>query len=132
MFACAVDAFGPSSLLTFIKSIPPQWSVEYQDLIRSVGDPDTEAEDMKARSPLYYADRIKIPLLIAQGENDVRVPKSESDQMVAALKKAGVPVTYLLFPDTGHGFNSMEARNQFYSAMESFFARHLGGRSGGR
>lgn len=132
VFACAVDAFGPSSLLTFIKSIPPQWSVEYQDLIRSVGDPDTEAEDMKARSPLYYADRIKIPLLIAQGENDVRVPKSESDQMVAALKKAGVPVTYLLFPDTGHGFNSMEARNQFYSATESFFARHLGGRSGGR
>jgi dipeptidyl aminopeptidase/acylaminoacyl peptidase len=129
VFQCAVDAFGPSSLLTFIKSIPPQWSVEYQDLIRSVGDPDTEAEDMKTRSPLYFADDIAIPMLIAQGENDVRVPQSESDQMVAALKEAGVPVTYLLFPNTGHGFNSMEARVQFYSSMESFFAEHLGGLS---
>ena len=132
VFQCAVDAFGPSSLLTFIKSIPPQWSVEYQDLIRSVGDPDTEAEDMKARSPLYFADDITIPMLIAQGANDVRVPQTESDQMVAALKQAGVPVTYMLFPDTGHGFNSMEARVQFYSAMESFFAEHLGGLSSGK
>ncbi len=129
VFQCAVDAFGPSSLLTFIKTIPPQWSVEYQDLIRSVGNPDTEAADMKARSPLYFADDIKIPMLIAQGENDIRVPVSESEQMVDALKKAGVPVDYMLFPDTGHGFNTMEARVQFYSAMESFFAEHLGGLS---
>lgn len=129
VFQCAVDAFGPSSLLTFIKAIPPQWSVEYQDLIRSVGNPDTEAADMKARSPLYFADDIKIPMLIAQGENDIRVPVSESEQMVDALKKAGVPVDYMLFPDTGHGFNTMEARVQFYSAMESFFAEHLGGLS---
>lgn len=132
VFQCAVDAFGPSSLLTFIKAIPPQWSVEYQSLIRSVGDPDTEAEDMKARSPLYFADDIEIPLLIAQGENDVRVPVSESQQMVDALKKAGVPVTYILFPDTGHGFNTMQARIKFYSVMERFFAEHLGGLSAGK
>ncbi len=131
VFQCAVDAFGPSSLLTFIKAIPPQWAVEYQDLIRSVGDPDTEAADMKARSPLYFADDIEIPLLIAQGENDVRVPQSESKQMVDALKKAGVPVTYMLFPDTGHGFNSLQARVDFYSEMEGFFAEQLGGMSGG-
>ena len=129
VFQCSVDAFGPSSLLTFIKSIPPQWSVEYQDLVRSIGDPDTEAEDMKARSPLYFADDIKIPMLIAQGENDVRVPQAESDQMVDALKKVGVPVTYMLFPDTGHGFNTLEAQIKFYSAMESFFAENLGGLS---
>lgn len=131
VFQCAVDAFGPSSLLTFIKSIPPQWSVEYQDLVRSVGDPDTEAEAMKARSPLYFADDIKIPLLIAQGENDVRVPQSESDQMVEALKKANVPVTYMLFPGTGHGFNSLQARVEFYTEMENFFADNLGGLAGG-
>ncbi len=131
VFQCAVDAFGPSSLLTFIKAIPPQWSVEYQDLIRSVGDPDTEAEDMKARSPLYFAEDIEIPMLIAQGENDVRVPQSESKQMVDALQKAGVPVTYMLFPDTGHGFNSLQARVDFYSEMESFFSEHLGGLSSG-
>ncbi len=127
VFQCSVDAFGPSSLLTFIKSIPTQWSVEYQDLVRSVGDPETEADDMKARSPLYFADQVTIPMLIAQGENDVRVPQAESDQMVDALEAAGVDVQYMLFPDTGHGFNSLDARIEFYSAMEDFFAEHLGG-----
>lgn len=128
VFQCSVDAFGPSSLLTFIQSIPAQWSTEYQDLLRSVGDPDTESEDMKARSPLYFADQVTIPMLIAQGENDVRVPQSESDQMVDALEAAGVDVNYMLFPDTGHGFNTMDARIQFYSAMEDFFSEHLGGK----
>ncbi len=128
VFQCSVDAFGPSSLLTFIKSIPAQWSVEYQDLVRSVGDPDTESEDMKARSPLYFADQVKIPMLIAQGENDVRVPQSESDQMVDALESAGVDVKYMLFPDTGHGFNTLDARIEFYSQMEAFFAQYLGGK----
>ena len=128
VFQCAVDAFGPSSLLTFIESIPPQWSTSYQDLIRSVGDPDTEAEFMRERSPLYYADDIEIPMLIAQGENDIRVVKSESDQMVAALEAAGVPVQYLVFEDTGHGFSSIATRDEFYKTMEAFFAEYLGGR----
>jgi len=129
VFQCAVDAFGPSSLLTFVESIPPQWQIQYNDLIRSIGDPETEADLMRERSPLYYVDDIEIPLLIAQGENDIRVVQSESDQMVDALEKAGVPVKYLLFEDTGHGFSSMETRMQFYSEMESFFAEHLGGRA---
>lgn len=128
VFQCAVDAFGPSSLLTFIESIPPQWSTSYQDLIRSVGDPETEAEFMAERSPLYYASDIAIPLLIAQGENDIRVVQSESDQMVAALEAAGVPVEYMVFKNTGHGFSSAETRNQFYTRVEAFFAEHLGGR----
>ena len=128
VFQCAVDAFGPSSLLTFVESIPPQWSLAYQDLIRSVGDPETEADLMKERSPLYYAEDIRISLLIAQGENDVRVPQSESDQMVEALEAAGVPVTYMLFRNTGHGFNSNASRQSFYARMERFFAEHLGGR----
>lgn len=127
VFQCAVDAFGPSSLLTFIESIPTQWSTEYQDLIRSVGDPDTEEEDMKERSPLYHADQVKIPMLIAQGANDPRVPQNESDQMVKALKDAGVKVEYKLYPDSGHGFSSIETRIDFYSEMEEFFARYLGG-----
>ena len=129
VFQCAVDAFGPSSLLTFIESIPPQWSTSYQDLIRSVGDPETEEDFMRERSPLYYADQIEIPMLIAQGENDVRVVKSESDQMVEALEAAGVPVDYLVLKDTGHGFSSIETRDLFYSNMEAFFAEYLGGRT---
>jgi len=128
VFKCAVDAFGPSSLLTFIESIPAKWSIEYQDLIRAVGDPDTEQELMTSRSPLYFADQVEIPMLIAQGGNDVRVPQQESDQMVEALKKAGVPVTYLLFPDCGHGFNSQEDMTKFYSTMEEFLSENLGGR----
>lgn len=129
VFKCAVDAFGPSSLLTFIQSIPAKWSIEYQDLIRAVGDPDTEQELMKSRSPLYFADQVEIPMLIAQGGNDVRVPQQESDQMVDALEKAGVPVTYQLFPDSGHGFNSKEDMTKFYSTMEEFLAENLGGRA---
>jgi len=86
VFKCAVDAFGPSSLLTFIESIPPQWSTERASLIKSIGDPEKDAEFMKSRSPLYYAADMKIPLLIAQGDNDPRVPQQESDQMVQALK----------------------------------------------
>jgi dipeptidyl aminopeptidase/acylaminoacyl peptidase len=81
---------------------------------------------MKARSPLYYADDVKIPVLIAQGENDVRVPKSEADQMVAALKKAGVSVQYIVYSG-GHGLNTMAASIKFYTAMEKLFAENLGG-----
>ncbi len=130
VFQCAVDAFGPSDLVSFmdVDSLPTQWLTEYQDLLRSVGDPATDAEDMKSRSPYYYADQVKIPMLIAQGENDVRVPQSQSDMMVEALEQAGVDVKYMLFPDTGHGFNSLDARIEFYSAMEAFFAKYLGGR----
>ena len=129
VFQCSVDAFGPSSLLTFIQSIPTQWSTEYQSLLRSVGDPGTESEDMKSRSPLYFADQVTIPMLIAQGANDVRVPQSESDQMVDALEAVGVDVTYNLYQNTGHGFNSLSARLDFYSTMEDFFAEYLGGKT---
>lgn len=129
VFKCAVDAFGPSSLLTFIQSIPPQWSTERTSLTRSIGDPDKDAEFMKSRSPLYFASDMKIPLLIAQGDNDPRVPQQESDQMVQALKDAGIAVDYMLFPDTGHGFNTDADRLKFYSEMEQFFADNLGGRT---
>jgi|AGTN01.3.fsa_nt_gi Dipeptidyl aminopeptidases/acylaminoacyl-peptidases len=131
VFQCSVDAFGPSSLLTFMdmSSLPTQWATEYQDLIRSVGDPETEADDMRSRSPLYYADQVTIPVLIVQGENDVRVPQSESEQMVEALEDAGADVQYILFPNIGHGFSSPEVRTEFYTAMEDFFAKHLGGRA---
>jgi dipeptidyl aminopeptidase/acylaminoacyl peptidase len=131
VFQCAIDAFGPSDLVSFMDmdSLPTQWLTEYQNLLRSVGDPETEAEDMKARSPLYYAEQVQIPLLIAQGANDPRVLQSQSDTMVEALEDAGKDVQYLLFPDAGHGFSSPEIRMAFYSAMEEFFAQHLGGRT---
>jgi dipeptidyl aminopeptidase/acylaminoacyl peptidase len=130
VFKCAVDAFGPSSLLTFVESIPPQWELARKSLEKSVGNPAKDAELMKSRSPLYYAKDIKIPLLIAQGDNDPRVPQKESDQMVEALREAGVDVTYLLFENTGHGLGYEPNKLRFYSEVEKFFAENLGGMIG--
>lgn len=128
LFACAVDIVGPSNLLTFIESIPPYWSAYKAMLHRRVGDPATDEEALKSRSPLFHADKIRIPMLIAQGANDPRVKRSESEQIVAAMRKKGIEHEYLLFPDEGHGFAKPENRIKFYTAAERFLARHLGGR----
>jgi len=93
-----------------------------------VGNPATEAEFLRSRSPLFKVDRITIPLLIAQGANDPRVKQAESEQIVAAMKEKGIEYEYLLFPDEGHGFAKPENRLRFYAAAERFLATHLGGR----
>ena len=129
LFACAVDAFGPSNLVTFLKTIPPYWETERKLFDKRVGNPETDAEFLKSRSPLFKVDQIKIPLLIAQGANDPRVVKAESDQMVEALQSKGKPVEYLVFPDEGHGFARPENRLKYYSAAEAFLGKYLGGRS---
>jgi dipeptidyl aminopeptidase/acylaminoacyl peptidase len=128
LFRCAVDIVGPSNLITFIETIPPYWSTFLAMLKERVGDPDTEPEFLTSRSPLTFVDRIRIPLLIAQGANDPRVKQSESEQIVAALAAKGIPHEYLLFPDEGHGFAKPENRLKFYAAAERFLATHLGGR----
>jgi dipeptidyl aminopeptidase/acylaminoacyl peptidase len=89
---------------------------------------DTEEEFLNSRSPLFKADQIQRPLLIAQGANDPRVKQTESDQIVAAMRRNQLPVTYLVFPDEGHGFARPENRLKFYAAAEEFLAEHLGGR----
>lgn len=128
LFCCAVDIVGPSNLLTFIRTVPPYWSSYLTILHERVGNPDTEEEFLKSRSPLFKADRIRIPLLIAQGANDPRVKQAESEQIVEALKEKGIDHEYLLFEDEGHGFARPENRLKFYAAAEKFLARHLGGR----
>lgn len=128
VFKCGIDLFGPSDLVTFLNSIPPYWSAEKANIFRSLGDPATEAAFLRERSPLLYVDKVRMPLLIAQGANDARVPKSESDRMVEALRKQGVPCEYLVFPDEGHGFVKPENRLKFFKAAEAFLAAHLGGR----
>lgn len=128
LFRCAVDIVGPSNLTTWITSIPPYWATFRDLLYRRVGHPETEAEFLKSRSPLFKADQIKIPMLIAQGANDPRVPQAESEQIVAALKEKGIDHQYMLFPDEGHGFARPENRLKFYAAAEEFLAKHLGGR----
>jgi dipeptidyl aminopeptidase/acylaminoacyl peptidase len=128
-FTCAVDIVGPSNIVTLIKSIPPYWAPLRKMFDARVGNVDTEEEFLKSRSPLFKADRIKIPMLIAQGANDPRVKQAESEQIVEALRTAGKPVEYMLFPDEGHGFARPENRLKFYGAAEAFLAKYLGGRA---
>jgi dipeptidyl aminopeptidase/acylaminoacyl peptidase len=128
VFCCAVDIVGPSNLVTWINTIPPYWSAMKPLLYERVGNPETEAEFLKSRSPLFKVDQIKVPMLIAQGANDPRVPAAESEQIVAALEEKGIEHEYMLFPDEGHGFAKPENRLKFYAAAEKFFAKHLGGR----
>ena len=130
VFACIVDIFGISNLLTFMATIPPYWGPWFSVWKNRLGDPDTEAGRafLRERSPLFNIERATRPILIAQGMQDVRVVAAESEQMVAALKKKGVPVTYVTFPDEGHGFVRPENRLAFYAVVEAFLARHLGGR----
>ncbi|XYD10907.1 S9 family peptidase [Methylobacterium sp. NMS12] len=130
-YACGIDVVGPANLETLLRTVPPYWEAFRAQLIRAIGDPDTaEGLDlMRARSPVHRAGRIRAPLLIAQGANDPRVKQAESDQMVAALDANGIPVTYLLFPDEGHGFVRPVNRLAFYARAEAFLARHLGGRA---
>ncbi len=128
LFACGVDIVGPSSLLTLMASIPPYWAPLRAQFVRRIGDPETEEEFLKSRSPLFFADRIVRPLLIAQGANDPRVKQAESDQVVEAMRRNGQEVLYLLFEDEGHGFARPENRLKFYAAAEKFLADHLGGR----
>jgi dipeptidyl aminopeptidase/acylaminoacyl peptidase len=129
LFRCAVDIVGPSNLKTLIETIPPYWAPMIAQFHRRVGDPAVDADFLWSRSPLSRVSSIRIPLLIAQGANDPRVKQAESEQIVAALRKAGIDHDYLLFPDEGHGFAKPENRLRFYAAAERFLARHLGGRA---
>jgi dipeptidyl aminopeptidase/acylaminoacyl peptidase len=129
VFRCAVDIVGPSNLKTLIETIPPYWAPMIAMFHRRVGDPSTDAEFLWSRSPLSRAASIRTPLLIAQGANDPRVKQAESEQIVAALRQAGIDHEYMLFGDEGHGFAKPGNRLTFYAAAERFLARHLGGRA---
>ena len=128
VFRCAVDVVGPSNLRTLLETIPPYWKQLASQFHRRVGHPDRDADLLWERSPLSRAGDIRIPLLIAQGANDPRVKMSESDQIVEALRERGIPHTYLVYPDEGHGFKKPENAMAFQAAAERFLAEHLGGR----
>jgi dipeptidyl aminopeptidase/acylaminoacyl peptidase len=131
VFACGVDIVGPSNLITLLETIPPYWQPILELFTSRVGDPRTEEGRalLKAHSPLTYAERIVRPLLIAQGANDPRVKQAESDQIVNAMRAKGIPVTYVLYPDEGHGFARPENNLSFAALAEAFLARCLGGRA---
>jgi dipeptidyl aminopeptidase/acylaminoacyl peptidase len=130
LYRCAVDLVGPSSLFTLLASFPPYWIPVVGLFKARMGDPDQPGhrEMLQSASPLFAADRIQIPLLIAQGANDPRVTQIESEQIVAAIEKNGGSVTYLLYPDEGHGFARPANNMDFMARAEKFLAEHLGGR----
>jgi prolyl oligopeptidase family protein len=114
LYACGVDIVGPSNLETLLRTIPPYWESIRADLYRAIGDINTAAGLAQAheRSPLFSAANIRKPLLIAQGANDPRVKQAESDQMVAALRAGGIPVTYVCYsPTTGTALRGRRTRS---------------------
>jgi dipeptidyl aminopeptidase/acylaminoacyl peptidase len=129
-FACGVDIVGPSNLITLLESIPPYWEPLKKMFTSRVGDPDTEEGHtiLVNASPLTHVDKITRPLLIGQGANDPRVKQAESDQIVTAMNAKKIPVTYVLFPDEGHGFARPENRLSFTAVAEAFVGDCLGGR----
>jgi dipeptidyl aminopeptidase/acylaminoacyl peptidase len=128
-FACGIDIVGPSNIVSLIQTIPPYWAPMLATFARRLGVLDKDEAFMKSRSPLFFVDKIVKPLLIGQGANDPRVKQAESDQIVAAMRKNGKPVEYLIYGDEGHGFARPENRMHFYSRVEQFLAQYLGGRA---
>lgn len=128
LYACGVSYVGVSNLFTLLESIPPYWEPMRKQFYEMIGHPQQDKELLEAVSPLFHVDLIKAPLLIAHGANDVRVKQSEADLVVAALKKQGIDVTYILKENEGHGFRNEENRFDFYRAMEAFLGKHLDGK----
>lgn len=129
LYRCGVDIVGPSNIATLLASVPEYWKPLLAMMHQRVGNPETEADLVREASPLTHVDRIRIPLLIVQGANDPRVKQAEAEQIVEALREKGLPHSYLLFDDEGHGLAKPENRERMYAAAEAFLAEHLGGRT---
>jgi len=121
-WAAAVDIVGPGNLVTFVRAVPPQW---LRFMAEWVGDPDTEEEFLRERSPITYVDQARAPLLVIQGAKDPRVVKSESDQMVDRLRELGREVEYVVFEDEGHGFTRYTNEVRAYRLTCEWLERHL-------
>ncbi len=125
LYACAVDYVGVSNMFTFMNTIPPYWEPYRKMLYEMVGDPKADSLKLAEVSPVFHVDKIKCPLLVAQGANDPRVNKAESDQIVESLRQRGVQVEYIVKDNEGHGFYNQENQFDFYRSMEAFFDKHL-------
>lgn len=129
LYACGVDIVGPSNLQTLMATIPAYWKPFKMQMLKRIGDVENDQEFNKKISPLFHVDAITVPLMIGQGQNDPRVKVAESDQIVAAMRAKNIPVTYILYPDEGHGFARPENRLDFFARAEQFLAQCLGGRA---
>jgi dipeptidyl aminopeptidase/acylaminoacyl peptidase len=130
VFCCSVPVVGITNLQTLLESMPPYWAGFAEFMYRSYGDPRTEEGRnlLAERSPIHKVDQVKKPMLIFHGLNDVRCKIAESDTIVAAMQAKNIPVTYIVYPDEGHGFSRTKNQLSYYAIAEAFFAKHLGGR----
>ena len=124
-FDVGVDIFGVTNWVRTLESIPPWWESFREALYAELGDPSVDGERLRRISPLFHASNIIRPLLVVQGANDPRVLQAESDEIVAAARKNGVPVEYIVFPDEGHGFKKRENRITASEAYVKFLDRYL-------
>ena len=122
-----VDLFGVSNWLRTLESVPAYWEAQRLALYQEIGDPAKDREMLRAISPVFHAEKIRRPLMVLQGRNDPRVIPPESDDIVAAVKKNGVPVEYIVFADEGHGFTKKKNQIEGYSAVLTFLDKHLKG-----
>jgi len=129
LYACGVDIVGPSHIKTLFESIPPYWAPMKKEMVLRVGDVEQDQALNRRISPFFHAERIEAPLMVLQGANDPRVKIAESDQIVSAMRERDLPVTYIVFPDEGHGFARPENRLDANARIERFLAERLGGRA---
>jgi dipeptidyl aminopeptidase/acylaminoacyl peptidase len=129
LYACGVEECGPSNIKTMLQAVPPYFAPLKGLFIRIFGDAENDEEYNRRVSPLFHVDKIRVPLLIGQGANDPRCKIQESDQIVEAMRRKELDVTYAVYADEGHGFVRPENQMDFCGRMEAFFARYLGGRS---
>ncbi|MEE8183837.1 MAG: S9 family peptidase, partial [Acidobacteriota bacterium] len=125
LYRCGVSYVGVSNLFTWMAAIPPYWKPYLEMMYEMVGHPERDEKRFRETSPFFNADRIRVPLLVAQGANDPRARKEESDQIVAALKERGIPVEYLVKENEGHGFHNEENMFEFFRVMEKFLLRNM-------
>ncbi len=124
-FKVGVDIFGVTNWLRTLESIPPYWESFREALYKEIGNPTTQRDFLIETSPLFHADKINKPLMVLQGANDPRVIKPESDEIVAAVKKNGVPVEYVVFADEGHGFTKKKNQIEGYGKVLIFLDKYL-------
>jgi dipeptidyl aminopeptidase/acylaminoacyl peptidase len=129
LYCCGVSYTGISNIKSFLSSIPSHWEPFREMLYELVGDPVKDSVMLEKYSPFYHLDNIKVPVFIAQGANDPRVPIKDTEQIVKTLKKNGVDVTYMMKEHEGHGFKNEENRLDFYKSLEKFLAKNLKGRA---
>jgi dipeptidyl aminopeptidase/acylaminoacyl peptidase len=125
LYCCGIDYVGVSNLFTLLETIPPYWKPLLEMEYEMLGHPERDKDLFIEISPAFHAENIKVPLFVAQGANDPRVNKNESDQMVEAMKNRGIEVEYMVKDNEGHGFHNEENRFDFYRAMEKFLDKHL-------